>query len=220
MKTRDKIVHEARLLFNAQGYGNVTTAALAAHLGIAEGNLWYHFKTKRGVLEAIAGQYAETIEARLALAPAAHGDVIAEYTELLNAVIVEFRAFRFLYRDQKDYGDHVEPIAAHAPEWLERTYVQLYTYLAAMVTSGLLNWPTERLHDLAVNATIILRYGLDHYRELGVPTEEGSGAVQKTLLRHLTLFEHALLPDAAEQLRQSIDRIEVGLTGPSLLVAA
>ncbi len=220
VKTRDRIVHEARLLFNAQGYGNVTTATLAAHLGISEGNLWYHFKTKRAILQAIAGQYAGMIEARLGLAPAASGDVMTEYTRLLQAVIDEFRTFRFLYRDQKDYGDHVEPIAAHAPEWIERTYVQLHTYLGAMVTAGLLNWPCERLHDLAVNATIILRYGLDHYRELGVPTEEGSGAVQKTLLRHLTLFEHALRPEAAEQLRQSIDRIEVGLKEPSLLAAA
>jgi NADH:ubiquinone oxidoreductase subunit F (NADH-binding) len=89
-----------------------------------------------------------------------------------------------------------------------------------MVSGGLLNWPTERLHDLAVNATIILRYGLDHYRELGVPTEEGSGAVQKTLLRHLTLFEHALRPEAAEQLRQSIGGIDAGLQELSLLDAA
>lgn len=220
MKTRDKIVHEARLLFNAQGYGNVTTAALAAHLGIAEGNLWYHFKTKRAILSEIAGQYAKAIEARLALTPNVRGDVIADYTGLLHAVIVEFRAFRFLFRDQNDYGEHAEPISTHAREWLERTYAQLHAYLGAMAAGGILQWHKEGLLDLAVNATIILRYGLDHYRELGEATEEGSGAVQKTLLRHLTLFEHALRPEAAEQLRQSIDRIDAGVQEPSLLVAA
>ena len=54
LKTRDRIVEAARRLFNERGYGEVTTAALASHLGTAEGNLRYHFKTKRALLEAIA----------------------------------------------------------------------------------------------------------------------------------------------------------------------
>ena len=69
MKTRDRIVDAARELFNEQGYGAVTTATLAAHLGIAEGNLWYHFKTKRALLDAIGEHFSKAIEARLSLQP-------------------------------------------------------------------------------------------------------------------------------------------------------
>ena len=47
--TRERIVDTALRLFNSQGYGAVTTAALAAQCGIAEGNLWYHFKTRSAV---------------------------------------------------------------------------------------------------------------------------------------------------------------------------
>ena len=61
MRTRERIVEQALLLFNEQGYGAVTTAALAAHCGIAEGNLWYHFKTKRALLDAIGERYAAGI---------------------------------------------------------------------------------------------------------------------------------------------------------------
>lgn len=206
MKTRDRIVEEARRLFNAAGYGNVTTSALAAHLGIAEGNLWYHFKTKKMILEAIAEDYARAIESRLTLLPAAEGDIVADYAELMHVVIDEFRAFRSLFRDQADYGEHVEPIATHARDWIERTNTQLEAYLAVMVDRGLLDWPRDRLADLAINATIIFRYGLEHYRELGERTEEGTGAVRKTLARHLTLFEHALVPEARHQLRLLIDQ--------------
>lgn len=208
MKTRDRIVQEARQLFNTQGFGNVTTATLAAHLGIAEGNLWYHFKSKRAVLAAIAEDYGHMIETRLALKPSANGDIVADYADLLHVVIEEFRAFRFLFRDQADYGEHVEPIASHARSWLERTYIQVEAYLAAMLEKGLLDWPTDRIADLAINVTIILRYGLEHYREMGEPTEEGAGAVQKTLVRHLTLFEHALQPQVTDRLRRSIDRFD------------
>lgn len=207
MKTRERIVEQARLLFNEQGYGAVTTAALAARCGIAEGNLWYHFKTKQALLDAISARFAEAIEARLGLRP--RDDPVGGYTRMLHAVMREFRDFRFLYRDQSNYGEHAEAIRVGAPDWLERTFAQLEAHLAALADAGLLDWPRERLRDLAINATIILRYGLEHYRELGEPTGEGSGAIRRTLLRHLTLFEHRLAPAAAAEIRAAIDRIDV-----------
>lgn len=206
MKTRDRIVETARTLFNEQGYGAVSTAALAAACGMAEGNLWYHFKTRRALLDALSERFASMVEARLALAPG--GDPVASYARLLEAVMTEFRDFRFLYRDQPSYGEHGEPIAARAPEWIERTYRQLEQHYAALVGTRLLDWPAERLRDLAINATIILRYGLDHYREMGEPTGSGTGAVRRTLLRHLTLFEDRLESGAAARLRRAITAIE------------
>lgn len=206
MKTRDRIVNAARHLFNEQGYGAVTTAMLAAHLGIAEGNLWYHFKTKRTLLDAIGEEFSEAIEARLALRP--DNDPVAAYVSLLEAMMAEFRSFRFLYRDQQSYGEHTEVVRERAPEWIERTYVQMEAYLCALVSAHLLVWPKDQLRDLAINATIILRYGLEHYRELREPTGLGTGVARKTLLRHLTLFEHGLKAETATQLRDAIGRIE------------
>ena len=206
MKTRDRIVETARLLFNEHGYGATSTASLAAACGIAEGNLWYHFKTRAALLDALTERFALVIEARLALAP--DQAPIASYARLLAAIMAEFRGFRFLYRDQPAYGEHREAIAVRAPEWIERTYAQLEAHLAALVDAGLLDWPTTRLRDLAINATIILRYGLEHYRELGEPTGSGTGAVRRTLLRHLTLFEHRLDVAAAAQLNAAIAAID------------
>jgi len=203
--TRDRIVDEALHLYNEHGYAAVTTAALAAHCGIAEGNLWYHFKTKTSLLEAISTRFADAIEMRLALRP--QGDPVASYAAMLDVMMDEFRTFRFVYRDQQAYGESVDPISSNAPRWLERTFQQIEVYLAELVNAGLLDWPRERLRDLAVNATIILRYGLDHYRELGEPVGKGSGTVRRTLLRHLTLFEHRLDPAAAQQLHAAIERI-------------
>jgi AcrR family transcriptional regulator len=207
MKTKDRIVEAARDLFNVQGYGAVTTATLAAHLGIAEGNLWYHFKTRRALLDAIGEQFSKAIEARLTLRPDA--DPVAAYVCLLRTMMAEFRGFRFLYRDQQSYGEHTDIVRERAPDWIERTYAQIEAYHRALVEAGLLDWPKTQLRDLAINATIILRYGLEHYRELGEPTGEGTGAVRRTLLRHLTLFEHGLTSETAVQLRDAIGLIEV-----------
>ena len=204
--TRERIVDTALRLFNSQGYGAVTTAALAAQCGIAEGNLWYHFKTRSALLGAISERFSKAIELRLAMRPG--DDPLEDYRRMLGAMMAEFRAFRFLYRDQQAYGDQAELVASNAPRWLEMTFDQIEAYLAALVDAGLLDWPRERLRDLAINATIILRYGLEHYRELGEPIAEGAGAVRRTLLRHLTLFEHRLDPTAAARLRAAILAIE------------
>lgn len=204
--TRGRIVEAARGLFNEQGYGAVTTAALAEHCAISEGNLWYHFKTKRALLDALGAQFAASIEARLALVP--NGDPVTAYARLLAAMMDEFRTFRFLYRDHSGYGEHPAVIEQNAPRWLNQTFAQLARHLLALVEARLLDWPRERLDDLAINATIILRYGLEHLRELGEPTGTGSGVVQRTLERHLTLFEHKLAPAASDQLRRAIAQIE------------
>jgi AcrR family transcriptional regulator len=204
--TRERIVDTALSLFNSQGYGAVTTAALAAACGIAEGNLWYHFKTRQALLDGIGDRFAAAIELRLALRPGA--DPLGDYAALLEAIMAEFRAFRFLYRDQQAYGDSATVIVTNAPRWIEMTFDQVEAYLAALVEADLLDWPRERLRDLAINATIILRYGLEHYRELGEPIAEGAGAVRRTLLRHLTLFEHRLQPAAAARLHIAIEAIE------------
>lgn len=204
--TKDRIVETALSLFNEQGYGAVTTSVLASECGIAEGNLWYHFKTRAALLDAISEQFAGAIEQRLTLRPGV--DPLEDYGHLLEALMAEFRAYRFFYRDQQAYGEQAEVVRTNAPRWLEMTFDQIEAYLAALVDAGLLDWQRERLRDLAINATIILRYGLEHNRELGEPIAQGAGAVRRTLFRHLTLFEHRLEPSAAGRLHAAIEVIE------------
>lgn len=202
MNTRDKIIRTAREAFNAQGYGAVTTAALARACGIAEGNLWYHFKTRRALLAAIAEEFSGVIARRLALRPDPC-DPVGSYCRMLAALMRELRDYRFLYRDQPQYGEHVEPIASHVGQWLEATIDSMEAHFAALVEARLLDWPKDRLRDLAINATILARYGLEHYAELG----ESKGAVRKTLLQQLTLFEDRLESAAAARIRAGVEQI-------------
>jgi hypothetical protein len=60
-KTRDRILETALALFNKDGFAKVTTARIAAEVGISEGNLWYHFRTKRDLVVALWEQLAESI---------------------------------------------------------------------------------------------------------------------------------------------------------------
>ena len=206
--TRDRILGEARRLFNELGYGNVTTAALAASVGIAEGNLWYHFKNKLSLLDALIDQFEQDIAKRLALRPGevTGGDLLDDYAAFVLAFGKELRDWRFLYRDHIEYGDKGPRMAELQPGWYRQNYQQLESYYARLIDDGLLDWPRARLADLVINATIIFRFSLEYFRESGQPVEAGSGAVTKALTQHLTLFEHRMDPALAQRLRSALEQ--------------
>lgn len=51
---RETIVHEALLLLNEAGIDGVTTRKLAERLGVKSASLYWHFKDKRDLLDAMA----------------------------------------------------------------------------------------------------------------------------------------------------------------------
>ncbi|MEL7540351.1 MAG: TetR/AcrR family transcriptional regulator [Pseudomonadota bacterium] len=206
MKTRDRILKTARDLFNAERFGNVTTADLARECGIAEGNLWYHFKSKRALLDALSEQFLEDVEVRLAMLPSASESILSDYAAMLTALMSEQRRYRFLYRDQADYGEHTERLLQRLPGIYRDTHTQFQSFLHGMVKAGHLSIPPERLPDLTTNCVIILRYQLEYLRERGDDGEIGSGAVRSAIRQHLTLFETALTPGARQELEQALDR--------------
>jgi AcrR family transcriptional regulator len=203
IKTRDRIIIAARQMFNELGYGNVTTAALAAKVGIAEGNLWYHFNNKSALLHAITENFNDHITHRLSFRPsqAADADIIGEYLNLLNHYETELREYRFLYRDQVDFNDHSNAMLDRLPEFYRATKDQLKQFYVGMIAASILDWADDRIDDLTVNATIIIRFALEYQRENGQPVDAGSGAVRRVFAQHLTLFEHRLVPQAAQRLR-------------------
>jgi AcrR family transcriptional regulator len=179
----------------------VTTAALAAELGISEGNIWYYFRTKRDLLEAISEEFVRYSNERLALRPSGETDVIEGYIELMMAHERELLLYRFLSRDQADYGGHSQIVLDNITGLYDNSRAQFKAFFTEMVRVGLLDLPEDRIDHLTVNAVILIRFGLEYFRETQQAFD--SGAVEQTLLQHLTLFEHQLDPAAAKRLRDS-----------------
>lgn len=205
MKTKDRILETARELFNARRFGNVTTAELASECGIAEGNLWYHFKNKRALLEAIAEQFLVDVEERLARLPSDPAIILQEYADMLFALMSEIRRYRFLYRDQADYGEHTDNLLERLPGIYRDTQTQFQTFFHGMVKGQHLALEPGRIPALATNSVLILRYHLEFLRESGQDSDIGSGAVRAAVEQHLTLFEQALNEPARKTLRRALD---------------
>ena len=205
MKTKDRILETARELFNARRFGNVTTAELAAECGIAEGNLWYHYKNKRALLEAIAERFLNDVEHRLSRLPSAPGQVLEQYADMLSVLMSEIRQYRFLYRDQADYGEHTDNLLTRLPGIYRDTQAQFRTFFHGMIKAGHLSLSNQDTNTLATNSVIILRYHLEFLRESGQDSDIGSGAVRSAVEQHLTLFEQALTDTARKTLRSALD---------------
>lgn len=205
MKTKDRILETARDLFNARRFGNVTTAELASECSIAEGNLWYHFKNKRALLEAITERFLNDVEDRLSRLPSDPDQILQQYAVMLSVLMSEIRRYRFLYRDQADYGEHTDNLLKRLPGIYRHTQAQFRTYFHGMIKAGHLVLSKTDTEMLATNSVIILRYHLEFLRESGQDSDIGSGAVRSAVEQHLTLFEQALTESARETLRSALD---------------
>ena len=63
--TRAHIVDVSNELFYRQGYGNTSFSDIVRRTGLSKGNITYHFKNKKNILEAIVNKRMEDIKQKL-----------------------------------------------------------------------------------------------------------------------------------------------------------
>lgn len=200
--TRQRIVETALRLFNERHFGNVTTAELAAEAGIAEGNLWYHFRNKRALLDELSALYVERARARLVLSPG-QGDILDSYAELLQALTGEVQDFRFIFRDRADFGELSPPLAQNLASIYGGTWRQMSDFFKALRDAGHLTIADEWIGVHVSNAILIIRFSLEFFRELNVP-ERGGDQAAWGVVQHLAALGEMLRPGARDHL---LDRL-------------
>jgi len=202
--TKSHIKDTARRLFNETSFGATTSAAIAAAAGKTEGNIWYHFKSKRDIFDALCEELIERIEIRKSLRPAYGGNIMSEYANLLHVFVDELRDFRFLYRDQADYGKHSDHLLKSLPKIYEETLTQFRIFFDVMIKEKILADEPDQIETLLQASIIAIRYHLEIWREMGKSNSPGSGAVHEAFELHIKLFEHLLTPEAVEILRREL----------------
>jgi len=209
--TKVHITETALRLFNENGYGATTTAALAEATGKTEGNIWYHFKNKRALLDAITTEFVKRSFERTNLRPTYGGNIILEYAKLLHVFSDELRDFRFLYRDQADYGEHSDLLMSKIGEIYDNTFIQFQLYFDVMVDKKILTNKPDQISALMKASIIVIRYHLEIWRERGMENKSGSGAVQEAFELHVKLFEPLMTPEAVQMLRAAISDYDTAL---------
>lgn len=207
MKTRSRtavrILEASRELFNEKGYAATSVTEIAAALGMSQGNLTYHFKTKRDLamqLEADVLQAMKTRREGLILGPLAD-----DYVEHLLFGMELTWSNRFLMRDRLQYAG--EPIGRRPDSELMADYYELTALLVRIREQDLLIGDSAQNIDvLARSLWIVSRYWIDYLRELeGLKTVSWADQ-ERGIQHHFALLLPNLKASARREFNAALDQ--------------
>jgi AcrR family transcriptional regulator len=196
--TRTRILAACRELFNERGPADVTTAQIAAAVGINEGNLYYHFNRKEQILEALFEEFERALQ--LTASPEAlTGEDPARHSRYFSGWFTLMWEWRFFYRDGGLVYRLAPALRSRLKTLSDKGQQQLRRALDYQVEAGLIKLTPEEMDRVIVNAWIVASYWIDYLRSrhgLAEITREhvGWGAMQvmSLYLPYLTPAGHAL----------------------------
>ena len=197
--TAERILEAARRRFNEKGYASTTLTEIAASVGISQGNLTYHFPTKRDLVTRLQEEVAERIaERRVGDRP---GKVEDDYVEHLSLAMELTARYLFLLRDdaQIEPGpDHQSPHRV-----LVDDYAALRGLLQRIDRAGLFRKDMEvELDVLGRSLWVLSRYWMDYLSEMELCRDIGWEDQLRGIEHHLAL----LLPNLVAAGRRRFTR--------------
>lgn len=202
-KTPRLILDNARFLFNREGVNNVRLHDIAKHTDISPGNLSYHFKTKKDLIQALLDQLQTTSK------DLRSGHMAYLEEEDYLSIIISFLRFqighRFFYRDILD----LISLVPEAKELYKTQMNQVISFtkngMYLAVGKGL--WSPEvhkgSFHYFAKNIWAILNSWLIEREVLGeeqVSMEEVMTAIWEYHYPYFTDKGKELYPNLKEQI--------------------
>lgn len=161
VKTRDRILSTSLALFNAEGEAQVSTVDIAAVLGISPGNLYYHFKGKEAIIDALFDAFE--VELRQVLsAPMQRPVSFEDNWVFIYIVFEEINDFRFFYEGMASILERCANLRPRVSRLLALKRSTTLAVLSALEAQKLLEFhgdEKERLADrIAAHFTFWLQY--------------------------------------------------------------
>ena len=153
-RTAERILEASLALFNRFGESHVSTAAIAADLGISSGNLYYHYRAKDEIVNALFAQYQQALAQRLQ-----GGDDVADvedawrFTHRLFELLWQYR---FLYRDLNHLLSRNRQLEAQFPALLQAKTQAMHALLATLERHGALRLPPGGTAQTTVNCMVVV----------------------------------------------------------------
>jgi len=183
-RTRRRILDESLRLFNEHGEEGVTTADIAAALGISPGNLYYHYRNKEEIVTELFGR----LEERLDIEPRVAGDAAQAIEDLwlyLHLMLEAIWDFRFFYHNLHGVARRDRRLAQRFNRIAGRKLAAIEGLCNGLAAQGALRANGEEIHALARNVLLVATYWLD-FQALRRGRDEtagpGRGAYQVMML--------------------------------------
>ena len=201
--TRDRILEASRKLFNEKGYATTTLSEIAASIGIAQGNLTYHFSTKSELALEIEKQVRARVRSHRAIFQS--GNVTDDYVELLLSSMNDTWENRFLLRDHAQFSSRSNPLRRDRD--MEADLKILHELLCKMKKEGMFRRDLQiDLNSLSRSLWIVSRYWMDHLRELEALEKVTWTDQKRGLQQHLTVLMPCLTATARRELESAVLR--------------
>jgi AcrR family transcriptional regulator len=162
-RTPERIVETSLMLFNQLGEPHVTTADVAAEMGISPGNLYYHFRNKDAIIVALFA----TLEARLDDLLTAPQNRLADVEDLwlfLHLLFESMWDYRFLYRDLDEILSRNHKLALRFASLLRRGTATVIELCRGMMAAGSMQVSEREIVALAANVAVIATYWMSYQK--------------------------------------------------------
>ena len=158
-RTRERIIELTHRLFNDFGEPNVTTSMIGDEMNISPGNLYYHFRNKDEILNAIFSDFEREMDVLLVL-PVKRRISVEDAWLFLHLVFELIWKYRFIYRDLNDLLSRNRIIETHFKRILEDSLKVASTLVNGMRESGELAATDAESLALANTFVLVATYWL------------------------------------------------------------
>ena len=160
-RTRERILDVSLRLFNDIGEPNVTTSAIADELNISPGNLYYHFRNKEEIVDALFEQFEREIDGLLD-APQDREIDFEDAWLFLHLLFESIWRYRFVYRDLNDLLSRNRKLELHFRTILERKNRTAHRLFSALAGQKQLKAEPQELEALATNMVVVATWWLSY----------------------------------------------------------
>lgn len=181
MKTRERILLCTLALFNEHGEPNVTTLDIANELDISPGNLYYHFRGKEALLEALLDAFIDNTQGLLHLDIDPDELNPEDYWLFLHLLFESIISYRFLFQDLSNLSGRYAFINRAMQQWIAALRKTLLRVLLALREQGHMDCDDESLERLLDTLCQTFLFWLDYQRITRGDQQDASLGVRQVL---------------------------------------
>jgi AcrR family transcriptional regulator len=160
-RTRERILAVSLRMFNEVGEPNVTTSAIADEMNISPGNLYYHFRNKEDIVNALYEDFEREIGKVFDAADTERASV-EEAWFLLHLLFETIWKHRFLYRDLNDLLSRNRRLESYFNQLLDRKIQAARSLCKSLAKRGELMASPHEIEALATNMVVVATYWLSY----------------------------------------------------------
>jgi AcrR family transcriptional regulator len=204
MKTRDRILDVSLELFNAEGEANQTAVDIANALDMSPGNLYYHFKGKEPIIEALFDRFEEEMQIILGGSQGAVASIEDNWV-FVYIVLEEIYDFRFFYRNVGDMMERYPGLASRFRRILAMKRSAIEAVLSKLQKLGFIEMDRRLRAPLVQQMLSTLTFWLSHDLIEG-SDRSGPELIHDTVLQFMLLVVPYMGEEGADALDDMLAR--------------